>query len=155
MGLCSPTHASQVGVQAAYPNPRTLDLQSRIRGLQPVGLNRQSKGKGELLRSLQATGWRSPAGATRPSGLAVFAAFYVSGNKVALKGGSTCTTISATTTITAASTISTLKPQSSCTAILDLTGLTISSGLAYAVKVVTKDGGVFSYSCIAGHSTGS
>jgi hypothetical protein len=89
------------------------------------------------------------------SGLAVFAAFYVSGNKVALKGGSTCTTVSATATITAASTISTLKPQSSCTAILDLTGLTISRGLAYAVKVATKDGGVFSYSCIAGHSTGS
>jgi hypothetical protein len=89
------------------------------------------------------------------SGLAVFAAFYVAGNKVALKGGSTCTTVSATTIITASSTISTLKPQYSCTAILDLTGLTISPGLAYAVKVVTQDGGVFSYSCIAGHSTGS
>jgi flagellin-like protein len=89
------------------------------------------------------------------SGLAVFAAFYVTGNKVALKAGSTCTTISATTTITASSTISTLKPQSACGAILDLTGLTISRGLAYSVKVVTKDGGVFSYSCIAGHSTGS
>jgi len=87
------------------------------------------------------------------SGLAVFAAFYVSGSEVALKTGSTCTTISAT--ITASSTISTLKPQSSCTTILDLTGLTISAGLAYPVKVVTKDGGVFSYSCIAGHTTGS
>jgi hypothetical protein len=89
------------------------------------------------------------------SGLAVFAAFYVAGTKVALRAGSTCSTISATTTITASSTISTLKPQSSCVAVLDLTGLTISPGLAYPVKVVTKDGGVFSYSCIAGHSTGS
>jgi archaellum component FlaF (FlaF/FlaG flagellin family) len=83
------------------------------------------------------------------SGLAVFAAFYVSGQAVALKSGSTCTIFNATSTVT-------LQPQSSCVAILGIpSGFTISAGFAYAVRIVTRDGGVFSYSCIAGRSTGS
>lgn len=32
------------------------------------------------------------------------------------------------------------------------TGLTVSSGVAYSFKMVTKDGAVFSFSCIAGQA---
>jgi hypothetical protein len=83
------------------------------------------------------------------SGLAVFAAFYVGGQAVDLMSGGDCEIVNATTTPT-------MTPQSSCLAILHIPdGVTISAGLAYSVRVVTRDGGVFSYSCIAGHSTGS
>jgi flagellin-like protein len=82
------------------------------------------------------------------SGLAVFAAFYVSAQPVSLSAGSTCAILSTTSTTT-------LKPNSSCKAILDTSDLSISSGFAYSLRIVTRDGGVFSYSCIAGQSTGS
>jgi hypothetical protein len=82
------------------------------------------------------------------SGLAVLAEFYVSGEAVGLKGGSTCAIVNATSTTT-------IRPQDSCLAVLDTSALTISRGVAYSVRVVTIDGGAFSYSCIAGQSTGS
>lgn len=79
------------------------------------------------------------------SGRAVLAAFYVEGKAVQLKvgGGSTCTV-----------TTSTLLPRYSCAAVLDIS-FQATAGVAYIVKVVTSDGGVFSYSCIAGQRTGS
>jgi hypothetical protein len=82
------------------------------------------------------------------SGLAFLAAFYVSGDAVPLKGGSTCAIVNATSTTS-------VRPQAACIAVLDTSGLSISRGLAYSVRVVTMDGGMFTYSCIAGHSTGS
>lgn len=80
------------------------------------------------------------------SGLANIAAYYVNGVKVIpVTGG--CTTIT------------TLQPQRSCKVILTipvtLNGQSVLSGVAYLVKIVTKDGGIFSYSCIAGQRTGS
>lgn len=77
------------------------------------------------------------------SGRGILTDFFVGGQLLPLKAGSTCVT----TTL--------LAPQSSCKAILDTSTLTISNGVAYVVKVVTRDGSVFSYSCIAGQSTGS
>jgi hypothetical protein len=83
------------------------------------------------------------------SGLAVFAAFYVSGEAVTLKSGGTCAIVNATSTTS-------MRPQGSCVAVLGIpSGLTISAGFAYTVRAATRDGGVFSYSCIAGQSTSS
>lgn len=46
-----------------------------------------------------------------------------------------------------------LAVQSSCVVTFPMpTGLTASPGIAYSVKIVTKDGAVFSYSCIAGQA---
>ncbi len=77
------------------------------------------------------------------SGLGIIAAFYVNGRGVTMKGGSTCTTTTA------------LQPQASCSASLDTSKLSLSAGVAFIVKVTTKDGGIFSFSCIAGQRTGS
>jgi hypothetical protein len=94
------------------------------------------------------------------SGLAVLAAFYVSGQAVTLKSGSTCAVFNSTRTTTlypqATATTSIAGRSSRCVAVLGIPDtLTISAGLTYSVRVVTRDGGVFTYSCIAGHSTGS
>jgi hypothetical protein len=104
------------------------------------------------------------------AGIAVLADFFVAGVKVTLDtgAGSTCagytggrTTIAITGTATQTYTATGLLPQgpNSCTAILDIptTGstATISPGVAYSVRVVTVDGSTFSFSCIAGQSTGS
>ncbi|MGD0175542.1 MAG: archaellin/type IV pilin N-terminal domain-containing protein [Candidatus Bathyarchaeia archaeon] len=79
------------------------------------------------------------------SGLANIAAYYVSGTKVTASGACTSTT--------------TLQPQKSCLVKLTipaaLNGQTVLTGVAYLVKVVTKDGGIFVYSCIAGQRTGN
>jgi flagellin-like protein len=77
------------------------------------------------------------------SGLANIAAYYVNGLKVTATGPCTST--------------ATLKPQQSCQVTLTIPavlGQTILSGVAYSVRVVTNNGGVFSYSCIAGQRTG-
>ena len=81
------------------------------------------------------------------SGIAVLADFFVGGTKTSPPTGS-CT----------AYTVNGLGPQgatSTCQAILTVPITTVLSGVAYSVRVVTKDGSVFSYSCIAGQSTGS
>ncbi len=79
------------------------------------------------------------------SGLTNIAAYYVNGIKVTASGACTTTT--------------TLQPQKSCTVKLTIPGVlngqTVLAGVAYAVKVATKDGGVFAYSCVAGQTTGS
>ncbi len=47
-----------------------------------------------------------------------------------------------------------LAVQSSCTVTFPIpTGLTVTSGVAYAVKIVAKDSSIFSFSCIAGSNT--
>jgi flagellin-like protein len=47
-----------------------------------------------------------------------------------------------------------LAVQASCTLTFPTpTGFTATSGNAYGIKIVTKDGAVFSYSCIAGQSS--
>jgi hypothetical protein len=94
------------------------------------------------------------------SGLAVLAAFYVSGQAVTLKSGGTCAVFNSTRTTTlypqATATATAAGRSSRCIAILAIPdSLTISAGLTYSLRVVTRDGGVFTYSCIAGHSTGS
>lgn len=88
------------------------------------------------------------------SGFAKISAYYVNGVKVAPSPGG-CTTVS------------TLYPQtstltSSCTVTLTISGSpprlggqTVLTGVAYLVKIATTDGGLFSYSCIAGQSTSS
>ncbi|MGA2460029.1 MAG: archaellin/type IV pilin N-terminal domain-containing protein [Candidatus Bathyarchaeia archaeon] len=104
------------------------------------------------------------------SGVAVLSEFFVAGVKITQPITGTCAayTISQTTfaystvtgipTYTTASGLLPLGP-SSCTAILTIpnTGVTqtIISGVAYSVKVVTADGSVFSYSLVAGLSTGT
>jgi flagellin-like protein len=75
------------------------------------------------------------------SGLANIAAYYVNGIKYTPTGG-TCTSTA------------TLQPQQSCKVTLTIAAGSALSGVAYSVRVVTKDGGVFSYSCIAGQRTG-
>ena len=82
------------------------------------------------------------------SGLANIAGYYVNGLKPTVTGA--CTSVT-TTTIT---TITTLQPQQSCKVTLTITAASFVSGVAYSVKVVTNNGGVFSYSCIAGQRTG-
>jgi hypothetical protein len=48
-------------------------------------------------------------------------------------------------------------PQASCTVTLTMpaTGLTITAGVAYSVRIGTSNGGVFAYTCVAGQRTGS
>lgn len=79
------------------------------------------------------------------SGLASIAAYYVNGVKVTPSGG--CTSLT------------TLNPQTSCAVKLTipaaLNGQTVVPGVAYLVKVVTVDGGIFAYSCVAGQRTAS
>lgn len=103
------------------------------------------------------------------SGIAVLSEFFVSGVKITAPITGTCAaytvsktstsvTVGGMTTATIANTGG-LLPQgpNSCTAILTIpnTGATqtITSGVAYPVKVVTTDGSVFSYSLVAGRST--
>jgi hypothetical protein len=105
------------------------------------------------------------------SGIAVLSEFFVAGVKITAPIAGTCAayTVSQTTAaitvvgMTTATITNTggLLPRgpSSCTAILTIpnTGVTqtITSGAAYPVKVVTADGSVFSYSLVAGLSTGT
>jgi FtsP/CotA-like multicopper oxidase with cupredoxin domain len=88
----------------------------------------------------------------------------VSGTKIT-PTSSICTSVSGTfTTTIATTTVSTysytltqgpLLPQASCTVILTVTGLTITPGVAYSVRIATSNGGVFAYTCVAGQRTGS
>jgi flagellin-like protein len=93
------------------------------------------------------------------TGLPIIAAFYVNGIAATATG---CTVASLTTsgTITSTTTnvVTTLLPQNSCTVTLTIPSsgslATITPGAAYSIRVATKDGGVFTYSCIAGQRTG-
>jgi hypothetical protein len=94
------------------------------------------------------------------SGLANIAAYYVSGTQIisASISSSTCSSFSgAVATTTTVSSVTSLAPQASCTVTLSMptTGLTITPGVAYSVKIATNNGGVFAYTCIAGQRTGS
>ncbi len=102
------------------------------------------------------------------SGVATLSDFFVSGVKITAPITGTCSgytgsknTVTITGTATGTYTVSGLIPQgaTSCQAVLTIpsTGptTTILSGVAYSVRVVTSDGSVFAYSCIAGQSTGS
>jgi len=98
------------------------------------------------------------------SGLANIAAYYVSGTQITSSNVlSICTSVSATFTMTTTAgntytlTQGLLLPQASCTVTLTMptTGLTITPGVAYSVKIATSNGGVFAYSCVAGQRTGS
>ena len=80
------------------------------------------------------------------SGLGIIGAFYISGNIV-----TTTNTVGSCTTYTTTA----LQPQKSCSVKLTISGVTIVFGVAYVVKVATKNGGVFAYGCIAGQKTGS
>lgn len=53
---------------------------------------------------------------------------------------------------TCASSSSTAKvvPQDSCPVTLTVSAFTPSNGIAYVVKIITPEGAVFSYSCVAG-----
>jgi hypothetical protein len=75
------------------------------------------------------------------SGRGLLADFFVNGTKVTLTKGS-CVTYTTTA----------LTPGSTCTAVLTISGLNIKAGYAYIVKLVTKDGSIFSYSLVAGQS---
>lgn len=48
----------------------------------------------------------------------------------------------------------TLSPGVSCAATITITGVTVSNGFVYVVKVVLSDGAIFSASAIAGEVTG-
>jgi len=48
----------------------------------------------------------------------------------------------------------TLNPGISCTAKITITGVTVSAGIMYVVKIVLSDGAVFAASLIAGQVTG-
>jgi hypothetical protein len=99
------------------------------------------------------------------SGIATFSDFFVAGVKWQLgtTAASSCAKYTGskvtTTVMGTVYTVTGLLPQgpTSCTAILTPLGpiATIVPGVAYSVRVVTVDGSVFSYSCIAGRSTGS
>ena len=86
------------------------------------------------------------------TGLANIAGYYVNGIRPTTTGA--CTSISTSVT----NSITTLQPQQSCQVTLTipaaLNGQTVLAGVAYVVKVVTRDGGIFSYTCIAGQRTG-
>jgi hypothetical protein len=78
------------------------------------------------------------------TGRTILGDFFVNGVKVTLASNQgSCFTY--TTTI--------LPPTSTCVAILTIpNGITITAGYAYSVKLVTKDGSVFTYTLIAGQS---
>jgi flagellin-like protein len=75
-----------------------------------------------------------------------FADFFLQGVAVQpTAGGSGCPGASAPYSLTV---------QSSCILTFPVpTGLTVTSGIAYAVKLVAKDGTIFTFSCIAGSYT--
>jgi archaellum component FlaF (FlaF/FlaG flagellin family) len=64
--------------------------------------------------------------------------------------------VSTITGCSAGSTGSSLLPGGTCPVTISaISGPTVVSGVAYTVKVATPSGSVFSYSCVAGRSTGS
>jgi len=50
--------------------------------------------------------------------------------------------------------VSTLSPGVSCAATITVSGLTMTAGIVYVVKIVLRDGAVFGTSAIAGQVTG-
>ena len=79
-------------------------------------------------------------------GRAVLADFYVNGTFATLSSSKgSCFTYTATTTF--------LAPSSTCVAVLTIqSGVTITAGYAYSVRLVTTDGSVFTYTLTAGKS---
>jgi len=146
-----------------YSNQITLeyyDWTNTVAGVQLCNINRATPTCTILKLTIRNVG----------SGLANVAAYYVSGTKITIGGigsappvcSGTATSYVATTTITAASTVAItylplLLPQGSCTVTLTMptTGLTITPGVAYSVRIATSNGGVFAYACVAGQRTGS
>jgi flagellin-like protein len=64
------------------------------------------------------------------------------------------TSVAATVTITSSTATTPLLPQNSATITLTgLTSLRITRGVAYNVKIATRDGAIFSFSCIAGRTS--
>ena len=80
------------------------------------------------------------------SGRTILSDFFVNGIAATLASNQgSCFTYTATTTY--------LPPTSTCVAILTIpTSVTITSGYAYSVKLVTRDGSTFTYTLIAGQS---
>lgn len=80
------------------------------------------------------------------SGRAVLADFFVNGTAVTLSSTTgTCFTYTTTTTF--------LPPGSTCVAVLTIPQATsITAGYAYSLRLVTRDGSVFTYTLIAGQS---
>jgi hypothetical protein len=78
------------------------------------------------------------------SGRAILADFFVNGTSVSLASNKgSCFTYTATS----------LLPTFPCVAILTIpSGVTITAGYAYSVKLVTRGGSVFTYTLIAGQS---
>jgi len=78
------------------------------------------------------------------TGRAILADFFVNGTSVTLNSTKgSCFTYTATL----------LAPTFPCVAILTIpSGVTITAGYAYSVKLVTRDGSVFTYTLIAGQS---
>ena len=82
------------------------------------------------------------------SGRGTIAAFYISSTTsyvaININNTSTCKTTTA------------LLPQTTCNATLFIPiSFSISQGISYTVKVATRDGAVFSYTCIAGQTSSS
>jgi len=80
------------------------------------------------------------------TGRAILADFFVNGTAVTLSGTTgTCFTYTTTTTF--------LPPGSTCVAVLTIPSTTIiRAGYAYSVRLVTRDGAVFTYTLTAGQS---
>lgn len=69
-----------------------------------------------------------------------FADYFIQGIKITTVSPDNCPSV--------------LPVQSSCTLTLQIpSGLTVISGIAYALKFVANDGTVFTFSCIAGSNT--
>jgi len=80
------------------------------------------------------------------TGQSILADFFVNGTAVTLVSNQgSCFTYTVATTY--------LPPTSTCVAILTIPGsVKITAGYAYSVRVVTRDGSVFTYTLIAGQS---
>jgi hypothetical protein len=80
------------------------------------------------------------------TGRAVLADFFVNGTAATLSSTTgSCFTYTTTTTF--------LLPGATCVAVLTIpSGVRITAGYAYSVRLVTRDGSVFTYTLIAGQS---
>ncbi len=80
------------------------------------------------------------------SGRTVLADFFVNGTGVTLSSASgSCYTYTATNTF--------LPPGGTCMAVLTIPpGVRITAGYAYSLRLVTRNGSVFTYTLIAGQS---
>ena len=86
------------------------------------------------------------------SGLALLADFFVNGTAVTLANtAGSCFTYTGLTGTTGTTTF--LTPGGTCVAVLTIPStMTITAGYAYSVRIVTRDGSVFTYTLTAGQS---